>query len=276
VKGKPKIKWGIWLKNGAFFDTRTAVNIGIAAEQAGWDGVFVSDSFNPFDSYSDPWSVLSAIAVQTEHIVLGTWLTPVPSQQPWRLARATATLDQISNGRLILGVGLGTPDEYKSYLGAYKPKVLGRKYDEALEIITRLWTGEEVYFTGEFFNIDGGKLSVIPVQEPRIPIVMGCWWPHKKPFRRAAKWDGIMPAWPAMYPDMTGPQGEKATDTYDGELRALVNYYKKITGDKPGEIILPMGKKDSNLALYTELGATWLIHCEMESIEDVYQGPPLV
>ena len=98
---KNKIKRGIWLKNGANIDVKTAINFGIAAEKWGWDGVFVSDSMNPFDSYSDPWSVLAAIATQTEKITLGTWLTPVPAQRPWRLARAAATLDQLSNGRLL-------------------------------------------------------------------------------------------------------------------------------------------------------------------------------
>jgi hypothetical protein len=268
-----KIKRAIWLKNGSAFDVKTAIDLGIAAEGAGWDGVFVSDSFNPYDLYSDPWSVLAAIAARTENLTLGTWLTPVPAQQPWRLARSAATLDQLSNGRLLLGVGLGTPDDYKTYEGEYKPKKLGRKYDEALEIITQLWTGEEVSFSGEFFTVDGGKLSVLPVQEPRIPIVMGCWWPHKKPFQRAAKWDGIMPAWPAMYPGVVGPQGEKATDTYEGELRALVDYYRGLTENEPREIILPSGHENLRLDLFRELGATWLIDMEIEDLKDVQRGP---
>ena len=272
-KEENKIKRGFWLKNGAKFDVKTAVNLGAAAEQAGWDGVFVSDSFNPHDLYSDPWTVLAGIAVQSESITLGTWLTPVPAQQPWRLARSAATLDQLSDGRLLLGAGLGTPDDYKTYDGGYKPKKLGRRYDEALEIITRLWTGEDVNYSGEFFNIAGGKLSVLPFQKPRIPIVMGCWWPHKKPFRRAAQWDGIMPAWPAMYPGVVGPQGETATDTYEGELHALVDYYRKLTGGQPGEIILPVGKDDQRMDHFRELGVTWLINMEIESIEDVEHGP---
>ena len=172
-----------------------------------------------------------------------------------------------------LGVGLGTPDEYKTFEGSYKPKQLGRKYDEALAIITQLWTGEAVTFSGEFFTVEGAKLSVLPIQSPRIPIVMGCWWPHKKPFCRAANWDGIMPAWPAMYPDLLGPQGERATDTYEGELRALVSYYRGLTDGKPGEIILPVGQENLRFNLYHELGVTWLIDMEIEGIEDVSRGP---
>jgi hypothetical protein len=82
-----------------------------------------------------------------------------------------------------------------------------------------------------------------------------------------------MPAWPAMYPNMTGPQGEKATDSYEGELRALVNYYKDLTANEPGEIILPVTQVDLRMDLFNELGATWLIDMEVEGIEDVHRGP---
>ena len=268
------MKCGISIANfGVSSKPQDYAKLAKTVEEAGWDGVFVSDSFNPFDFYSDPWTVLASISSQTDQLTLGTWLTPVPAQQPWRLARSAATLDQLSNGRLLLGVGLGTPDDYKTYEGEYKPKALGRKYDEALEIITRLWSGEEVFFSGEFFTVNGGKLSVLPVQKPRIPIVMGCWWPHKKPFRRAANWDGIMPAWPAMYPGVVGPQGEKATDTYEGELRALIRYYRGLTGYESREIILPAGHENLRLDLFRELGATWLIDMEIKDIEDIQQGP---
>lgn len=273
-KGKKSIKRGVWLRNGASIDVKTAVDFGVAAEKSGWDGVFVSDCLNPSELFSDPWTILSSIASQTEHITLGTWLIPVPAQLPWQLARSAATLDQLSNGRLLLGVGLGTPDEYRTYEGAYKPKQLGSRYDEALEIITQLWTGKTVTFSGEFFTVNGGKLPVLPVQKPRIPIVMGCWWPNKKPLRRAAKWDGIMPVWPAMYPkNITGPQGETATDSYEGELRALINYYQEITEGNTGEIILPTHKDNKHLGLFQELGATWLINMEIMEIEDIQRGP---
>lgn len=267
-----KIKRAIWLKNGNVFDVNTAIELGVAAEAAGWDGVFVSDTFAPTDLYSDPWTVLSAIAVQTEKITLGTWLTPVPAQEPHRLARVSATLDQISHGRLLLGVGLGVPDAYEAFGGTYKPRALGRKYDEALSVITQLWTGEPVTFSGEFFNINEGRLSVVPLQQPRIPIVMGAWWPHQKPFQRAAQWDGIMPAWPAMNPDYPGPQGEKPTNTLEEELRALLHYYKGLR-DSPGEIILPNLPVKNYIELCREVEATWLLEMQIQGMEDVQRGP---
>ncbi|MBN1246441.1 MAG: LLM class flavin-dependent oxidoreductase [Anaerolineae bacterium] len=268
-----ELKHSVWLKNGSAFDVKTAVAYGVAAEEAGWDGVYVSDSFSPYDLYSDPWTVLATIAVQTEAIRLGTWITPAPAQQPWRIARVAATLDHLSDGRLLLGLGLGTPHEYEAYGGTYAPKALGRKYDEALAIIAGLWSGEAVTFSGEFFTVNEGKLSVLPVQQPRIPLVMACWWPHKKPFRRGAKWDGIMPSWPALFPEYPGPQGEQATDTLEGELRALLNYYDSHT-DSPGEIILPDRPDPAYRELCRELGATELMTMEIESLDDIRRGPP--
>jgi len=266
-----KIKYGLWLQNGIDFNVQETVECAVVAEKAGWDGVFVSDA--PSWGYSDPWTVLAAIAAGTKRIRIGTWITPIPIDLPWRIAHTLASLDQIANGRLILGTGLGTPSEYEMFSRKYNSKELGRKYDESLEIITGLWTGEPFSFSGEFHTIKDAKLSVQPVQQPRIPIVMGCWWPNKKPFQRAAKWDGIMPNWPALLKSGNGPQGEERTGSLEGELRDLLDYYSSLTSD-PGEIILPDQPNNSSYReLCKEVGATWLLSTNIKDIKGIQKGP---
>src|SRR5579862_7464601 len=75
----------------------------VLAERSGWDGVFIWEA-----GYGvDPWTLLAAVAARTSRIQLGTMLTPLPWRRPWKLASQVATLDQLSGGRAILGVGLG-------------------------------------------------------------------------------------------------------------------------------------------------------------------------
>jgi len=267
-----QIKHGISLQNGIDFDVKETVECAVEAENAGWDGVFVSDA--PSWGYSDPWTVLAAIAARTNRIQIGTWLTPIPLDLPWRTAHILASLDQLSNGRVILGAGLGTPSEYEMFTGSYEPKELGAKYDEALEIITGLWRGKPFSFSGEFFTIKDAKLAVQPIQQPRIPIVMGCWWPNKKPLRRAARWDGIMPYWPALLNEGTGPQGEEKSGSIEEELGELLGFYLELT-ENPGEIILPDRPNDSSYReLCIELGTTWFLSTHIKSLDGIRQGIP--
>lgn len=259
------------MQNGIDFDVLEVVDAAVEAENAGWDGVFLSDA--PSWGYSDPWVPLAAIAAKTKRIRIGTWITPIPIDLPWRIAHTLASLDQLSNGRVILGAGLGTPSEYEMFNGSYNSKELGRKFDEALEVITGLWSGESFSFSGEFFNIKNAKLSISPIQKPRIPIVMGCWWPNKKPFRRAANWDGIMPFWPALMKDGKGPQGEKQSGTIEQELQELMDFYLNLTNN-PGEIILPYRADKDYQTLCHKLGVTWFLVTDINSIDDILKGPP--
>jgi alkanesulfonate monooxygenase SsuD/methylene tetrahydromethanopterin reductase-like flavin-dependent oxidoreductase (luciferase family) len=268
------------MKYGVRLGTRTpreideAVGLAVAAEEAGWDGVFVSDSI--MFGFSDPWSVLGAIAARTERVLLGTWITPVPQLQPWRLAHAVAALDRLSNGRVIFGTGMGVEAEHELYGDGYERGKIGRKYDEALEIITRLWTGQEVSFEGEFFTLGGLTLPILPVQQPRVPIVTAAWWPNRKAFRRATRWDGIMPYWPALLGDDTGPEGQQPTGASpEEELEELLEHYHGLT-DEPGEIIIPRQEREQpGLDEVAErLGVTWqLTYYDMDEAE-IKQGPP--
>ena len=127
------VRYGLVLWTGNQSGVSEAVALGVAADKAGWDGIFVPDELSA--GYADPWAVLSAIAQDTNRIRLGTWITPLPHQQPWRVAHSAAAVDRLSAGRLMLGVGLGAPGEHNTFGGSYEPRMLGRRYDEALEVI---------------------------------------------------------------------------------------------------------------------------------------------
>lgn len=264
------LRYGLVLWTGELQGVSEAVDLGVAAENAGWDGVFVPDELSA--GYADPWTVLSALARETTRIRLGTWITPLPHQQPWRVAHSAAAVDRLSGGRLILGVGLGAPNEHSTFGGSYEPRRLGRKFDEALDIMVGLWSGEPFSYSGEFFTIEDATLAVTPVQQPRIPILMGCWWPNKKPFKRAAQWDGIMPFWPSLLQDGSGPQGEEPTGDVEEELRALMTYYHSLVDD-PGEIVIPDRPELPYRQLAVDMGATWLLTTKTADPAEIKQGP---
>ena len=97
---------------GDFADVRRLVELAKEAEDCGWDGFFLWDHIHwNGPPMLDPWVALAAIASATSRIRIGTMVTPLARRRPWKLARETVTLDHLSGGRLILGVGLGSPPE---------------------------------------------------------------------------------------------------------------------------------------------------------------------
>ena len=280
-------KHGLYLQNCHVYLDELAtpgnmIDYAVAADEAGWDGVFLADGLYPEFPSIDPWITLSGIATRTSTVVLGTWITPVPRRPPWQLAHELATLDHISEGRVMLGAGLGTEGNYTTFGEDWDPTRIARKYDEALEVITGLWDGAPFSYNGEFYTLEEAELPHTPVQEPRIPILLGCWWPNKKPFQRAAAWDGIMPSAPAFF-GSEGEQGEPITGTIEEEVSALVEYYQRLTDD-PGEILLPIDvphAPDDFADTCRDLGATWLLTTNRLSddshetnLERIREGPP--
>lgn len=277
---------GLYLQNreeyiGDLATPEILVEYAVAAEEAGWDGVFLSDGLTPDFKSVDPLITLAGIAARTSEITLGTWIVPIPRRKPWQVAQDLATLDHLSDGRILFGAGLGDAGNYTMFGETWHPERLGRKYDEALDIITGLWQNDSVSYDGEFYTTDEATLPLTPVQAPRIPIVLAGWWPNKKPFRRAAEWDGVMPAAPAFFGE-TGQQGEPITGSPTEELRALLDYYHELTND-PGEIVLPVDSPavpPDFAGTCRELGATWLLTTGLleadnaVNVERIRAGPP--
>ena len=164
----------------------------ILAEQAGWDGVFVWEAAYGVDA----WSLLAAMAARTERIRLGTMLTPLPWRRPWKVASQVATVDQLSGGRAILGVGVGAlgtdlPDTGEATALAERAAML----DEGIDLIRGLWDGDRDY-EGAYYRYRTGRMdltaAVRPVQD-RIPIWVVGVWPRPRSMRRVLRCDGIIP-----------------------------------------------------------------------------------
>jgi len=186
---------------GDYANVRLIAEVAREAEDAGWDGFFVWDHIGAGwgeQAFSDPIVLLTAIALRTERIRFGTLVTPLPRRRPWKLSREFVTLDQISGGRVILGVGTGggsefLSSEYTAYHELEGNRLHGEMLDESLEILTGLWTGEPFSYRGQHYQIDNVQHLPKPVQQPRMPIWVAGWWPNRKPIRRAAHWDGAYP-----------------------------------------------------------------------------------
>jgi alkanesulfonate monooxygenase SsuD/methylene tetrahydromethanopterin reductase-like flavin-dependent oxidoreductase (luciferase family) len=183
---------------GVAGDARTLGDLAQLAEDAGWDGVFLEDYIVWQGQLGtptyDPWVALAAMALRTERIRLGTMVTPLARRRPWKLACETVTLDHLSHGRLILGVGLGDTTDVS--LTAFGEEIDVRQrsemLDEALEVLIGLWSGQPFSYHGAHYHVQEVILTPTPVQQPRIPIWVGGSWPRRGVIRRAARWDGFV------------------------------------------------------------------------------------
>ena len=190
------MQYGIYLPNfGPYGDARVLAGLARDAEDAGWDGFFLWDHIAGHAlPFVDPWIALTAVALNTQRIRIGTTVTPLPRRRPWKLARETVSLDHLSGGRLTLSVGIGLGEAEWDDLGEETDlKKRGEMLDEALDVLVGLWSGESFSYDGQYYHIAKAYFLPKPLQQPRIPIWVGGFWPNKAPFRRAAKWDGMFP-----------------------------------------------------------------------------------
>ncbi|MDP9380206.1 MAG: LLM class flavin-dependent oxidoreductase [Chloroflexota bacterium] len=140
------MRYGFVIPGG---DVKTLVEVAQEIEEAGWNGVFVADGVYG----TDPWVSLAAIAVCTQRVRIGTLLTPPSRRRPWKLASEAATLDRLSNGRVILPVGLGATDTGFDKVGEETDRrVRAKLLDESLEIMTGFWSGRKFSFEGEHYR----------------------------------------------------------------------------------------------------------------------------
>lgn len=249
---------------GEFAAPEVFAEVASRAERAGWDAVLVWDSVVGEQELrwqiADPWILLTAAALATRGILLGTAITPVARRRPSKLAREVTTLDRLTGGRMILGVGLGEPvaGEYGSFGDTTDTKVLAQRLDESLQALDLLWSGEKVNYRGKQVTVEDVTFLPTPVQRPRVPIWVGGIWPHKAPMRRAARWDGAIPGMPGME---TGRPPE-VTDVSD--LVAFLRARRAENGlaDKPFDIVVggasPTGAAGRDVTgPLADAGATW-------------------
>jgi alkanesulfonate monooxygenase SsuD/methylene tetrahydromethanopterin reductase-like flavin-dependent oxidoreductase (luciferase family) len=164
----------------------------VLAEQSGWDGVFVWEAAYGVDA----WSLLAAMAAATTRVRLGTMLTPLPWRRPWKVASQVATVDQLSNGRATLAIGVGAVTTDLPQTGeATDLRQRAEMMDEGIDLMRELWAGGSSYHGRHYdYSVQRNDLSEVgrPVQE-RIPIWVVAVWPRPKSMRRVLRCDGIIP-----------------------------------------------------------------------------------
>jgi alkanesulfonate monooxygenase SsuD/methylene tetrahydromethanopterin reductase-like flavin-dependent oxidoreductase (luciferase family) len=178
-------------------DPRVLADTARLVEDRGWDGLFLWDHVMRPEvrPVADPWIALAAIATVTERIRIGPMITPVVRRRPQVLARQTVSLDVLSRGRLVLGMGLGVDSgrELSAFGEVVDVRDRARILDEGAQLLCDLWSGEEVDHRGPHFRAESVTFLPRPVQRPRIPIWFAARSPAHAPLRRAARYDGLFP-----------------------------------------------------------------------------------
>lgn len=244
--------YGIYVPNfDTFGNAQILADLANEAEAMGWDGFFLWDHlFGDADAQNapvaDPWICLAAIAAKTQRIRLGALVTPFARRRPWKLAREAVTLDHLSNGRLIVGAGIGG-DWWREYSA----------FGEAPD-----------------YKINDARFLPPPKQQPRIPIWVAGWWPGTRPFRRAARWDGIVP---------NGGNGDLSPADVQA-MRVYVQSHRKT--DAPFDVVVggrtwekELAVASETVAQYEAAGATWWLESfwsgELgEARAAIRRGPP--
>jgi len=237
-------KFGVHFEPLFGFDYKTIENITLGAEQLGYDSVWTCDHFfKDLDSVTtnslEAWTLLTALAVKTSKMQLGVLVTGNSYRHPALLAKIAATIDMISDGRLILGIGAGWKEiEYNAY-GYRFPSLTERmdRLEEALQVILALWTKDRVSFEGEYYQLKDAVFAPKPIQKPHPPILIGGHGPNRT-LRMVAK-----------YGDMSNfsPWG---TGRIDQLLVALKQHCKDLNRD------------------YNEITKTFLGYCYITDDKD--------
>jgi F420-dependent oxidoreductase-like protein len=168
LEGQEGVTWAQWLA------------VAEAAERLGFEALFTSDHYlsergTRDRGSSDAWTMLSALAARTSTIRLGTLVSPITFREPAVLAKAATTVDHVSGGRVELGMGAGWWEEEHRMHGFPFPPVRERfeRLEEQLAVVDGLLTQERFSFQGKFYQLENAAFWPKPVQEPRIPIVLG-------------------------------------------------------------------------------------------------------
>jgi alkanesulfonate monooxygenase SsuD/methylene tetrahydromethanopterin reductase-like flavin-dependent oxidoreductase (luciferase family) len=207
-------------------DPRLLAELARDAERAGFDGFFLWDHVAyrpPVEAILDPWICMAAIATATARVLIGPLITPPARRRIHKLARETATLDLLSNGRIVFGAGLGSDNsgEFSQFGEEADARARAQLLDDGLEELQRYWDG-----------------AFLPKPAHRIPIWLAARWPNRRPVRRARRFDGLFPI------DLPGPD-------------ALAELAAEVPGP-PFDIVVT-NPPDTDPQPWVDAGATWCL-----------------
>jgi alkanesulfonate monooxygenase SsuD/methylene tetrahydromethanopterin reductase-like flavin-dependent oxidoreductase (luciferase family) len=278
------VRYGVIITGGP---AREQVALAREAEAAGWDGVFTWDGIHVGDDIEtyDPWALLGAMAIATERVTLGAIVSPLSRRRPWKVARETTTIDRLSNGRLVLPVGLGAKDD-RGIAGmgeAPTRRERAERLDETLEILGGLWSGDPFGYAGRHYAFEPMAFAPTPIRR-RVPIWVVGAWPSERSMARVLRHDGWLPYW---LPRADG-EGLARPDTPDelaavrhwiGERRSLEGFDIVMEGSTPAD---DQAAAASVVQPWADAGATWWIESDWATFDvepqrhRIKAGPPRV
>lgn len=263
---------------------KSAATWAVEAERAGWDGFFVGEAIWSIDA----WVTLAAAAVQTARIRLGTMITPMPLQTPWKLAAESATLDHLSEGRAVLSLGMGAT--WMGWQGF--PDVpadihtRAELLDEGIDLLNAFYKAKQFDYNGKHHHL---KLTLVdemhyppaPVQQPRVPLWVVGVWPRSKSMQRVVKCDGLIP-------HVMNEEG-KFVDVTPTALCEMKRYVEaNRTATTPFDYIIEGSTREldatqtrDKLTKWQDAGATWWMETmfgvtDEQITEIIRTGPPRI
>lgn len=193
--------------------------------------------------------------MKAERIRIGALVTPLPRRRPWKFARETATLDQLTGGRLIVGVGIGGDfwGEYSAFDEVADDKAHAAMLDEAIDVVRGLWSGKPFHYEGTHYTIHETQFLPTPAQSPRIPLWVAGVLPHKAPLRRTSRWDGVYP----IHSDGRHIQPEEISEmlAYIRQHRSSEEPFDVVAAGYVGD--MPTDAAEALLRSYAEVSVTW-------------------
>jgi alkanesulfonate monooxygenase SsuD/methylene tetrahydromethanopterin reductase-like flavin-dependent oxidoreductase (luciferase family) len=272
-----EVKYGIIITGGPVHEQ---VAMAHGAEQAGWDGVFTWDGIHVGDEAEahDPWVLMAAFASATSRVRLGAIVMPLARRRPWKVAREAVTLDHLSNGRLVLPVGLGTLDD-SAWGRVGEPtdrRVRAERLDETLEILLGLWGGKPFDYQGKHYRFEPMAFTPTPIQRPRIPIWIVGGWPSERSMSRVLRYDGLMPYVLPGSGIEYGPRAVADMRAWIAERRSLDGFDIVAEGTTPADDRIAAAEV---VRPWQDAGASWWIEANwMSDVADLRRrieaGPP--
>lgn len=289
------MRFGLMVPNWAPYDQELMIRMCLEAEDLGLDHVFYTDHLmNPYgprmnlpEKTVEVWTLLAHLAARTSRVRLATSVTPISLRHPALLAKMIATVDNLSNGRVVLGVGTGWHQpEYDGFgdtpFGT--PVTRRERMREGIELIVKLWTEEEVTFEGQYYSVTRSVVAPKPVQKPYPPLWIGGYRPHMLEYT-ARLGDGWIP-WNRPVPFFAECVKEIKRQAKDLGREGKIDFgtgvlvlpdrlrnekFPLVHGDPPN---LTIGTLPSRIEEYAAAGATFfgiMIFPEADAVQSLRQ-----
>ncbi len=260
---------------GEYSNPQAVVELAQAAEDAGWEAIWIWDHVVFPYGTGDPWITLAAVAAVTSRIKLVPGVAALPRYRPHLLARTLTALDLLSRGRVIFGAGAGVDFDFTPFGETVDARTRAAMLDEGLDLLAKLLSGAEITHRGSHYVAEKVRLAPTPVQQPRIPVWIG--GGSNAALRRAAQWDG----W------IIGVVDEQQTITTppDQIAKQVATIRRHRSAGSPFDVavdgVSKAGDPGALVQEYADAGATWWFEAifgsrgnHTQMLQRIHAGPP--